>query len=202
MPKLCGKITVKRLAGVVKIVAGSSGAGGGKMQEKTITPSTAAQIVTPDGGYSGLSRVNVEATPLQDKAVAPAASAQVVKADDGSVGLGAVTVGAAPLQSKSIEPKTEPQSVEPDAGFYGLSSVMVQGAAKVSGVRIMEDTNAFALSFTDGTSVEGTADFDEDGNPVSLEDDQGNTVEFSGGYPTSATGSDGHTVSIQWGSEE
>lgn len=170
MPKLCGKITVKRLAGLAKIVPGGSGSGGGKMQEKSVTPSTSAQVVTPDSGFSGMSRVNVGAVTLQDKAVAPATSAQVVKADDGSMALGTVTVGAAPLQAKTFRPSTENQIVTPDDGFYGLSSVEALGLNSTTEIDFANYYDgSFTETLSDDSKVVHTVEFDSSGVPVSVD---------------------------------
>lgn len=185
MPKLCGKITVKRLAGLAKIVPGGSGSGGGKMQEKSVTPSTSAQVVTPDSGFSGMSRVNVGAVTLQDKAVAPATSAQVVKADDGSMALGTVTVGAAPLQIKSMELKTGTQSVKPDAGFYGLAEVLIAayGYAELKSVDISREGNVVTITGTmadDSEEVIALLTVDESDQPQTLTV-AGQTIDVSVG---------------------
>lgn len=196
MPKLYGKITVKRLAGVVKIVPGGSGAGGGTMQEKTVSPSTAAQTVTPDGGFSGLSRVYLEAVALQDKSVKPGTAAQAVAPDEGYLGLGQVLVGAAPLQNKTIQASKETQAAGPDAGFYGLSHVIVEPAAANKAAEITVKGDVYTVTLADGTLVEGIVEFDANGMPTDILDSNGTRVEFDSGMPVSATHSDGHTVTI------
>lgn len=125
MSKLHGKLTVKRLSGVVQAVPGKSA---GELQEKTVTPSTEAQTVTPDGGYSGMNRVYVEPVELQAKSVEPSTSAQTVTPGAGYMGLSQVYVGAAPLQQKTATPAAEAQEITPDAGYYGLEKVAVEAA--------------------------------------------------------------------------
>lgn len=70
---------------------------------------------------------------------------------------------------------------------------------RLTNVNISEDTNTYTLTFANGSTITGTIEFDENGLPVSVADDAGNSVEFLDGQPSSATDSDGHTVSIQWG---
>lgn len=52
-------------------VTGSGGgsATGPNLQSKSVTPSETAQIITPDNGYDGLSRVEVEAVPTETKTI-------------------------------------------------------------------------------------------------------------------------------------
>lgn len=130
MTKLTARLTIKEeLEGLITPKISSRPEG---MQSKTVTPSASEQVVTPDGGYNGMYKVTVKATPLQAKTVEPTGSKQTVKPDAGYVGLSSLTVKAAPLQRKATAPvldgsgtATEAQTIQPDAGYYGLSAVEV-----------------------------------------------------------------------------
>lgn len=126
---LHGRRVNKRLIGKAPLVAGSAS---GTLQTKSVEPTTAEQVIIPDSGYEGLSRVNVGRVPLQAKTATPGAAAQVVEADEGAMGLSRVTVEGAPLQSKTVAPTTGTQTVEADAGYYGLGNLEVK-AAKFQG---------------------------------------------------------------------
>ena len=100
------------------------------LQEKSVTPTKAAQSVTPDTGYDGLSKVNVGAIP--DEYIAPSGTVSITEngthnvreAESVSVNVSA-PVTEPVLQEKTVSPATSSQTVRPDNGYDGLSQVTV-----------------------------------------------------------------------------
>lgn len=98
------------------------------LQEKSVTPSTSAQAVTPDTGYDGLSKVNVGAIP--GEYIIPSGTVNVTtngehnvrEAEKVNVNVPAPTPV---LQTKTVTPTTSQQNVTPDSGYDGLSKVTV-----------------------------------------------------------------------------
>ena len=89
-------------------------------------------------------------------------------------------------------------STVPFRGYAALIGSIAD--KKVSRLSIYKSIGKFAVDYDDGTTLTGTATFDENGLPTSLTDDNGNTVVFGeNGYPTSARDSNGNTVPIVWG---
>lgn len=99
------------------------------LQEKAVTPTKAAQSVTPDTGFDGLSQVNVGAIP--DEYIVPSGTVQITENGEHDVREAqSVNVNvAAPeitLQEKTVTPTTSAQTVEADSGYDGLSAVTVK----------------------------------------------------------------------------
>lgn len=72
------------------------------------------------------------------------------------------------------------------------------GGKEIAGMNIYENIGMFTIEYADGTTITGSATFDADGLPTGLTDDNGNTVNFTSGYPTSATNGE-NSVPIVWG---
>lgn len=74
------------------------------LEEKTATPGTNPQIILPDTGYAGLSKVTISATPLTDmQTVTPGAADIHVDPAEGDIGIEGVLVeGDANLKAENI----------------------------------------------------------------------------------------------------
>ena len=89
------------------------------LQEKTVTPSTAAQSITADNGYDGLSKVTVNGDANL--------TADNIKSGTNIFGVTGSYAGSSPkLQSKSVTYTSNGTStITPDAGYDAMSSVDV-----------------------------------------------------------------------------
>jgi hypothetical protein len=72
------------------------------------------------------------------------------------------------------------------------------GGKEIASLNIYENIGMFAIEYADGSTITGSATFDDNGLPTGLTDDNGNTVNFTSGYPTSATNGE-NSVPIIWG---
>lgn len=149
-----------------------------ELQEKTISPTSSSQIITPDSGYNGLSKVTVEgdadlvsdnitegitifnvagSNPYEKKStdaeVASQANllAQAIAALEGKTAAGGGS--AAPvLQNKTVTPITSSQTVTPDTGYDGLARVTVN-AIPSNYEDVTDETEVYTDSLTDLESV-------------------------------------------------
>lgn len=96
-----------------------------RLQQKTATPTTQQQQITPDQGYDALSEVIVNAVQLESKTVTPATQQQIIEPDSPNIGLSSVIVEQVALQAKTATPTQTQQTITPDSPNVGLSNVTV-----------------------------------------------------------------------------
>lgn len=94
------------------------------LSEKTVTPTTTAQTVTPSNNTVGLSKVTVNAVPTEEKTIAPAFTDKVVTPSSGKF-LSKVTISAITNEETTVTPTNQQQIVMPSADVQALSKVTV-----------------------------------------------------------------------------
>ena len=114
------------------------------LQEKSATPTEAQQVVTPEEGYYGLSKVTVAKIP--DNYVIPTGVVEITANGTHDVsGKASATVNVQPkLQEKTATANGE---VAPDAAYEGLSKVTVNVPATPTEEKTVE------LALADGNQV-------------------------------------------------
>ena len=130
-----------------------AGAGEPTLQEKTVSPTTAVQNVTPDAGYDGLSKVTVNAMPTATQAtpsIAVDANGKITASATQTAGYVAAGTKSATKQlttkgATTITPSTSAQTAV-------ASGVYTTGAVTVAG-----DTNLIAGNIKSGVSIFGVA---------------------------------------------
>lgn len=92
-------------------------------QDKTVSPSTEAQTITPDENFDGLNSVTVEAV---TSSIDGNITAENIKAGVEILGVTGEYITEFTKQDKTVSPSTEAQTITPDTGYDGLNSVTVE----------------------------------------------------------------------------
>ena len=109
------------------------------LQQKTITPTSSTQNITPDTGYDGLSLVTV----VGDSDLVAAN----IKKDIEIFGVTGTYEGEAPnLQEKTVIPSISAQEITFDHGYDGLSKVTVNGDADLVSENIKSGVSIFGVT--------------------------------------------------------
>lgn len=114
-------------------------------QEKTATPSTSQQIITPDSNYNSLSKVTIEGVTKDIDANIVANNIRVGVTILGVTG----NVEEVNAQTKNVTPTTSEQTIEPDANYNALDKVVV--GAVTSAI----DSNIQSSNIKAGVSILG-----------------------------------------------
>ena len=135
------------------------------LQEKTVSPSTSAQAVTPDSGYDGLSKVNVNAMPTATQAT-PSISVDSAGEITASATQPAGYVPAGTKQAtkqlttqaeKTVTPTTSDQTAVA-SGRYTTGAVTVKGDANLIPANIVSGKSIFGVSGSATTGEDVTAE--------------------------------------------
>ena len=143
--------TVANLVEAVRSIP--AGAAEPVLQEKSVTPSTAAQEVTPDSGYDGLSKVSVGAMPTATQAtpsITVSSSGLITASATQGAGYVAAGTKSATKQittqaAKTITPGTADQTAVA-SGSYTTGAVTVKGDANLLPGNIKSGVSIFGVA--------------------------------------------------------
>ncbi len=140
------------------------------LQEKTVTPATSAQSVTPDSGYDGLSKVNVNAMPTATQAtpsISVSSAGKITATSTQSAGY--VTAGTKTATknlttqaAKTVTPTTSNQTAVA-SGRYTTGAVTVAGDANLVPANIVSGKSIFGVAGTATAGEDLTAEITEYG---------------------------------------
>ena len=122
-----------------------------ELQEKTITPTTSSQSVTPDTGYDGLSKVTVNAMPTATQAT-PSISVDSAGKITASVTQSAGYVSAG---TKSATKQLTTQSAKTITPSTSTQTAVASGRYTTGAVTVKGDTNLVAENIKSGVSIFG-----------------------------------------------
>ena len=196
---------------------GGNTGGGGEitLQEKEVTPATSAINVTADEGYTGLSKVKVNAISpvLAANTYTPGTQNQEIQAGrwltgrqliqgDGNLIAANIKKGVSifdvtgsyegegvNLQAKTVTPSTAQNVVTADSGYNGLSSVTVSGDADLIASNIKSGVSIFGVT---GSFDGGGGGLDHNSAILKVITATGNSVAVTGsGYSAAHQQADG-----------
>ena len=117
-------------------------------QEKTLNPSKTTQIIVPDSGYNGITKITLN--PVTSSIDENIISSNIKQGVSILGVTGTLEIKADPvLQSKTITPTKLNQTITPDTGYDALSSVIVNGVTSDI------DSNITAGNIKEGVSILG-----------------------------------------------
>ncbi len=146
---------------------------GVKLQNKTVTPTIAAQNVVADDSYSGLSQVTIN--PVTSE-IDSNIQSNNIKTGVSILGVDGNLEPAKPKQNKEITPSSNEQIVVADEG-YDLGQVTVSGDSDLAPQNIKEGANIFGVQGTAKVSGYEWAEFDPI-NVINLLDNDTEPYEY------------------------
>lgn len=122
-----------------------------ELQEKTVTPATASQTVTPDSGYDGLSKVTVNAMPTATQAIPSiSVSSSGLITASATQTAGYVTAGTKSMTqqlttqaAQTITPGTSDKTIA--SGRYLTGTQTIKGDANLVAENIAEGVSIFGV---------------------------------------------------------
>ena len=160
-----------------------------RLQQKTATPGTSSQTVTPDAGYDGLSQVTVSGdTNL---------TASNIKKGVSIFGVSGTYDPQPSAQSRTVTPTYFPYTVEPQSGYDYLSSAVVNAPANLTAGNIRKGVSIAGVTGTyEGASAMPTIST-RVASCAGMHFDNGNAFPVilvgSNEYPTTASDANNYT---------
>lgn len=141
-----------KLDGMAALIEGIEQGSDPVLQEKTVTPATSAQSVTPDSGYDGLSKVTVNAMPTATQAT-PSISVSSAGLITASATQSAGYVAAGTKSATKQLTVQAAQTITP-----GTSNKTIASGRYLTGMQTIKgDANLVAGNIKSGVSIFGVA---------------------------------------------
>ena len=196
------------LAQIEAALKGKAAGGAVSLQEKTVTPTTSQQSMTPDSGYDGLSKVTVNAMPMATQAtpsISVNSSGLITASATQSAGYVSSGTKSATKQlttqaAKTVTPTTSNQTAVA-SGRYTTGAITVKGDANLKAENIKSGVSIFGVDGTyegSGGSSGGGGGFEDNTDVCSVvytSDYAFNTILYYGPDGYSIVG-DSHNITI------